>query len=800
MGVRKKVVRNRKNRPKPRHYTPPPDLKYSGQGHIKTPAKAGLWVLKELEQEEGLVIPWETKLKLTGIKRQAQSVILNSDSGSVRTFHNIPGNGPDTRGRKRRSTTAKMGSSVAYNYTPLTTGTSNEIRLVKILPGEHHSPVSCEIIHTSLGIHPPYEALSYTWGSLDSSQTISVCSNALAVSRNLHGALQRLRLPSKTRMMWIDAISIDQADVAERNQQVGLMRNIFNHAENVVVWLGEESATSERAMAFLKEMGEAAVNPSKGEFKLTLTKGLASTVQSNSVPHPKLVEHNTKDRGYQTKGDASGFADNHLLWGIPVLYYDFSDSVLWDYISEDRNADWEALDELLARPWWARTWVVQEVWNAASVTIICGKASIDWKLFQAAMDYHEAWDEMGDMMIMKKVTRAHVWQKLRRRYSLAIHISKERVHNSSLSDLLWNTWDREATNPADKIYAMLNLVGDRHKNFCIKPDYAKSMVQVFTEAARAILEGQRKMDILLAANGIERKDELPSWCPDWRREANDHRPTLFVNKAKFFKEYVSGSTDFVATRGHGFAACADIAPDFDFDDDLTTLSASALCFDSISELTDVFKVNADRHSWEREVNVYGWRDPQSEGDESLESCIASAESLARRAHWRPTTEEIQQYQNRALNISIRTVGEREDYQRLCEEEESDPIDLGIRLGKVPTAEGVFTEVIWNVLGAGHTAWSESDKKNSQMAVIANVMKGRRFFVTAKGRLGIGPRDAQQGDRVMVIGGCNYPMILRKELEDDETLGLVGEAYGKDPEIPVGVKFKLTRSSTRRHEW
>lgn len=36
---------------------------------------------------------------------------------------------------------------------------------------------------------------------------------------------------------------------------------------------------------------------------------------------------------------------------------------------------------------------------------------------------------------------------------------------------------------------------------------------------------------------------------------------------------------------------------------------------------------------------------------------------------------------------------------------SDPIDLGIRLGKVPTAEGVFTEVIWNVLGAGHTAWS-----------------------------------------------------------------------------------------------
>lgn len=676
-----------------------------------------------------------------------------------------------------------MNSSEAYNYTPLVT--HDEIRLVHILPGELHLPVSCEIVHTFLGSHLPYEALSYTWGELDSSKAILVSSTPLAVSANLHEALQRLRLPSGPRRIWIDAISINQADIAERSQQVGLMRNIFNQANNVVVWLGEESASSARAMAFLKEMGEASVAQSKGEntlwwSKFKLTKGLASIMQSNTIAHPKLAQHSTKDSAHHTRDDASETADGHLLWGIPVLYYDFSDSVLWDYISEDKNEDWEALDELLARPWWARTWVVQEVWNAASVTITCGQASIDWKFFQAAMDYHEAWDEMGDMMIIKEVTRAHIWQKLRRRYSLAIHISKERINNSSLSDLLWNTWDREATNPVDKVYAMLNLVGDQHRHGCIVPDYTKSMVSVFTEATRIILQGQRKMDILLAANGIARKDRLPSWCPDWRREANNHRPTLFVNKAKFFKEYVSGSTYFVATRGHGYAACADIGPDFDFDNDMTTLSVAAMCFDTISELTDVFKVDEDRHSWNREVNVYGWRDSHSEGNESLESCIASAEDLAKKAGWQPTTEEIREYQNRALNISVGTIGEQEDYQRLCEQEESDPIDLGIKLGKVPTVEGVFTEVIWNVLGAGHTAWSASGKKNSQMAVIANVMKGRRFFVTEKGRLGISPCDAQKGDHVTVIGGCNYPMILRKEAEGDHTFGLVGEACSKNP--------------------
>jgi hypothetical protein len=665
-----------------------------------------------------------------------------------------------------------MASIAAYNYTALVA--PNEIRLVQILPGETSSPVSCEIFHTSLDSHPSYEALSYTWGTLGSSLTICANLFALAVSENLHEALQRIRLPSERRTIWIDAISINQADVAERSQQVGAMRNIFSHATNVVVWLGEMSMTSNRAMAFLKEMGEDAAGRSEEgsghQGSKTEERIQAGESQSNSVTHPKLSQHNTKDYVYDA-GD-----DEHLLWGIPVLYYEVSPTVLWDYISESRNADWESLDQLLARPWWARTWVVQEVWNATSVTLQCGGASIDWKLFQAAMDYHEAWDEMGDMMVMNKVTRANVWKLLRRRYSLAIHISKERLNNASLADLLWNTWDREATDPRDKVFAMLNLVGEEYKSGDMVPDYEKSIAQVFKEATRVVLEGQKKMDILLAANGMCRKDGLPSWVPDWRREANDDRPTLFVNKTKFFTEYVSGSTDYVATRGHGFAACGQTAPEFDFDDALTTLSVSAVCFDTVSELTDVFQINEDRPLWQ--VNASTWTDSQIEGDDSLESSITSAEDLARRTHWFPTAKEIHEYQNRALNFSVNTVREEKDTLKSSEDENSNPIDLGIRLGTVPTAEGVFAEVIWNVLGAGHTVYSRSGNKNSQRAVIRNVMRRRRFFVTEKGRLGIGPGDAEKGDCVVVIGGCNYPMVLRKEVGGRNEYGLVGEAYGK----------------------
>jgi hypothetical protein len=132
----------------------------------------------------------------------------------------------------------------------------------------------------------------------------------------------------------------------------------------------------------------------------------------------------------------------------------------------------------------------------------------------------------------------------------------------------------------------------------------------------------------------------------------------------------------------------------------------------------------------------------------------------------------------ALDDSIRTISKREEFSKLCKNENSNPIDIGIRLGKVPTAEEVFTEIIGSVLAAGHIVYLKSGEKHRQLAVIRNVMKRRRFFVTENGRLGIGPSDAEKGDCVVVIGGCNYPMVLRKEVGRRNDYGLVGEAYGR----------------------
>lgn len=59
------------------------------------------------------------------------------------------------------------------------------------------------------------------------------------VTVNLHEALLRLRDPAIERIIWIDAVCIDQDDDTEKTHQIGLMSKIYGQANRVIIWLGE---------------------------------------------------------------------------------------------------------------------------------------------------------------------------------------------------------------------------------------------------------------------------------------------------------------------------------------------------------------------------------------------------------------------------------------------------------------------------------------------------------------------------------------------------------------------------------
>ncbi|PVH80544.1 heterokaryon incompatibility, partial [Cadophora sp. DSE1049] len=85
---------------------------------------------------------------------------------------------------------------------------------------------------------PPYDALSYTWGHAYINVESRCDGHIFRIRPHLRDALLRIRLSDQSTYLWADAICIDQSNVQERGHQVGIMRQIYQHAKQVVVWLG----------------------------------------------------------------------------------------------------------------------------------------------------------------------------------------------------------------------------------------------------------------------------------------------------------------------------------------------------------------------------------------------------------------------------------------------------------------------------------------------------------------------------------------------------------------------------------
>jgi len=126
-----------------------------------------------------------------------------------------------------------------YIHVPLQTPDS--IRVLELLPGTPDSALLCRIFaipRTHADIE--FEAISYVWGSsVPACYLCEVESNSwLRITRNLYLALKALRYADRNRIIWADAICINQSDNDEKSHQVGNMGSIYETASMVVVWLG----------------------------------------------------------------------------------------------------------------------------------------------------------------------------------------------------------------------------------------------------------------------------------------------------------------------------------------------------------------------------------------------------------------------------------------------------------------------------------------------------------------------------------------------------------------------------------
>ena len=301
------------------------------------------------------------------------------------------------------------------------------------------------------------------------------------VTANLSNALQHLRRQSQ-RLIWIDALCINQSKYTERNEQVQLMRGIYTKAKGgVVVWLGSDSKYG-KAIKFLEE-AKAFHDPEAW---------LASTIGCNEY-----------------------------------------------------GQCWFELSMLLKLDYWKRVWIIQELASARSISVLCGKNYIDWSTLVAADSLfgpegqlmtsgQNEWYQYEGLSRSKNrffryadsafqvVDKLLVVRRFRRSPESfskpaigpkVLDINREARRSPlmklSLFELMCLHSTGKASDRRDKVYALVGLAADcQRSEFNI--DYTLSASEASSYAANFVLQASRTLDhVFFSLPGIL------SWTRDY---------------------------------------------------------------------------------------------------------------------------------------------------------------------------------------------------------------------------------------------------------------------------------------------
>jgi hypothetical protein len=339
-------------------------------------------------------------------------------------------------------------AKMTYYDLPIMSEDDLTIRLLVLWPGPEFSPIQGHLIVSPLLQCPPYEALSYTWGDPAEKSPIHISGGMFSAQRNLKSALHHLRYLDKVRVLWVDALCINQTDNKEKSSQVAQMGNIYKRAEQTTVWLGEAGDDSHEAIEECKRachhFASIDSNNQKGKEEdfTTLLRDVEeqfyslfekeSETESNmqflrrmgwdnpdfdQIPKDMIPDNVAEATFFRLLGLAQSVFRAENLGPFAIEKFlrkpvdsvgsatdeDSDDSI--DFSDSESDSDGEiqatgsiegkkftfqhikGIQALLKRPWFQRLWIIQEVALASKVTMFCGHSSIDWWIFNLAAKF-----------------------------------------------------------------------------------------------------------------------------------------------------------------------------------------------------------------------------------------------------------------------------------------------------------------------------------------------------------------------------------------------------------------------------
>ncbi|KAI6083840.1 HET-domain-containing protein [Hypoxylon rubiginosum] len=397
-------------------------------------------------------------------------------------------------------------SSQAFGYTPLDSNL-REIRVLTIPPGSIEEPLQVSVGIQSLSSSPVYDALSYVWGDPNSARnpgnTIRIDGCDFPVTTNLLAALRSLRPHAGATdpvVLWVDAVCINQADLDERSKQVSMMRDIYASAKQVIIWLGEED--DETNLVF------------------------------DTLPMLATQSHR--------RGDEQ---DKKLLDATRLCSGFFSGLV----------------DQ---RPWFSRVWIIQELAMAKQdPLVVCGRRSVTWSTLMKAYEFvaRKLFTELGQVRrkpqsndsqsttgnsskgdtvdLGEEEEDIEILGKLKIDMLDEIYKAMKSQGGESLRKLFMISRTSEATDPRDRVYALLGLLKPASSSEnSIVVDYRKPTATVYADAVAHIfaqgegpyfLSGVFLPGVSAPAPTIPSlpptisQPLLPTWVPDFSRQTGD---------------------------------------------------------------------------------------------------------------------------------------------------------------------------------------------------------------------------------------------------------------------------------------
>jgi len=644
----------------------------------------------------------------------------------------------------------------------------NEFRLITLysrsssagkghLQPREQSPISCKVFPKSRDESPYYQALSYTWGDTTDKVSIQVNNEDFPVTRNLRTALEHIRDDNDDITLWIDAISINQADDKEKSEQVAKMKDIYAKALNTRVWLGPADEDSDEAIAELNRIGNLVVKEGLVELRIKIGRLRMNWDDRNAERYRELEKENE----VRLAGLFKEATDN-----LPHTAAFLTSSM-----------------KLFSREYWKRVWILQELVVSSKIIFQCGTSNINIDRMYACIIY---------IPQMTVHTTKKLCQQIRSLVAQGENSDEEKLflqaQLNSIASVRFNTnttgifgtrlrYQESLTGSAegpsliqllakvnvagateiyshatcnrDRIFALLGMATDSHG---IVPEYDHriSCSDIYTKAAHAIIKSG-EIDLLSLSQNEDRQNDIPSWVPDWQSKwilrpsgqlpwdtafnacSSYSEDTLFKNPTDG-KPFPAGNlilngyqVDVIETLSrpwtpHYIQGCTNDIPAVA----MYLLDIAHLCTESEIKLfksgVEIYADISDRRTAHIRVPVadqeeYGWG------------------GVIRRA----TEETYRGYEEVMQDVNTST----EALNRLVNP--NNPPGL---TPHTPSKAAYFNMMGWQ--------------------------RDRRPFLSEKGYVGLAPVYVQEGDVVVLFLGAKLPYVIRKK--DYATYTFVGEAY------------------------